>query len=121
MKISFNKKNVNMIVGLLTILLVLWIISYAIPSLFVQMFGTGLGKLILLGIVVLASMASIKLGVGLLVMFIILYRFAYMAREGMTAGEYTSKKSMDTIRKNQLIEARKIKELQKQLQEKLIK
>ena len=115
MKFSLNKKNMNLIVGLLAVMVTLWIISYAIPSLFVQMFGTGLGKLILLGIVVLAGMANIKLGVGLLVMFIILYRFAYMAREGMTAGEYTSKKSLNTIKKNQMIEARKIKELQEKL------
>lgn len=87
MKISFNKKNMNLLVGLLTLMIILWIISYAIPSLFVQMFGTSLGKLILLGIVALASMNNIKLGVGLLAIFFILYRFAYMAREGLLTTE----------------------------------
>jgi hypothetical protein len=90
-----SKKNMNLMVGLLTIMVTLWVISYAIPSLFVQIFGTGLGKLILLGIVVLGGMANIKLGMGLLIMFIVLYRFAYMAREGMKG----SRKDKDTKQK----------------------
>jgi hypothetical protein len=88
MKLSLAKilsrKNLNLAVGLIALMVFLWLISYAIPSLFVQMFDTGLGNLILLGIVALASMANINLGVGLLIMFFILYRFAHMSgrREG---------------------------------------
>ena len=76
MKLSLNKvlsrKNLNLAVGLIALMVFLWLISYAIPNLFVQMFDTGLGNLILLGIVGLASMANINLGVGLLIMFFIL-------------------------------------------------
>ena len=83
MKLSLSKvlsrKNLNLAVGLIALMVFLWLISYAIPSLFVQMFDTGLGNLILLGIVALASMANINLGVGLLIMFFILYRFAHMS------------------------------------------
>ena len=83
MKLSLNKvlsrKNLNLAVGLIALMVFLWLISYAIPNLFVQMFDTGLGNLILLGIVGLASMANINLGVGLLIMFFILYRFAHMS------------------------------------------
>ena len=83
MKLSLSKvlsrKNLNLAVGLIALMVFLWLISYAIPNLFVQMFDTGLGNLILLGIVALASMANINLGVGLLIMFFILYRFAHMS------------------------------------------
>ena len=74
----FNKHNVNLIVGLITLLLVLWLIMFAIPGVFVSLFETILGNLILLSFTVLALMYNITLGVGMAIIFIILYRFSHM-------------------------------------------
>ncbi len=86
----FSRKNMNLIVGLLALLIFLWLISYAIPSLFVYLFETGLGNLILLGFIILAGLFNINLGVGLGIVFFILYRFVHMGKgifEGLTQQE----------------------------------
>ena len=76
----FSKKNLNLVVGLITLLIVLWVIMFAVPSLFVSLFDTTLGNLILLGFIVLAGMYNINLSLGLAVVFVILYRFSHLAR-----------------------------------------
>ena len=75
----FSRKNVNLIVGLVTLLLVLWLIMFAIPSLFVNLFDTVLGNLILIAFIFLAAMHNVKLAVGLGVVFIVLFRFSHMS------------------------------------------
>jgi hypothetical protein len=75
----FSRKNVNLFVGLLSLLLVLWLIMFAIPSLFVNLFDTGLGNLILIAFIFLAAMYNVKLAVGLGVVFMILFRFSHMS------------------------------------------
>ena len=67
--------NINLIVGLGSILLVLWLTIYIIPSFFVYLFNTLLGQLILLLIVIGAGSYKISIGIGLAIIFIILYRF----------------------------------------------
>ena len=74
----FSKKNVNLVVGLITLLIVLWLIMYAIPGLFYNLFDTGLGNLILLAFLFLAAMYDLTLAIGLAVIFIILYQFSHM-------------------------------------------
>jgi hypothetical protein len=76
----FSKKNLNLVVGLITLLIVLWVIMFAVPSLFYRLFETGLGNLILLVFVFLAAMYNVNLAVGLSIVFIILYRFSHMRR-----------------------------------------
>jgi hypothetical protein len=78
----FSRKNVNLIVGLLSLLLVLWLIMFAIPSLFVNLFDTSLGNLILIAFIFLAAMYNVKLAVGLGVVFMILFRFSHMSVSG---------------------------------------
>jgi len=78
LKNVFSKKNLNLVVGLISLLLVLWLTMYAIPSLFVQLFDTNLGILILLGFIVLSFMYNIPFGIGISVVFIILYQFSHM-------------------------------------------
>ena len=51
-----NKKNMNMAVGLLSLLVLLWLVMYFIPSIFVNLFDTTLGNFLLLVFVVLAGM-----------------------------------------------------------------
>lgn len=75
----FSRKNINLVVGLITLLLVLWIVMFAIPSLFVTLFDTGLGNLILIAFILLATMYNVKLSVGLAIVFTILYRFSHMS------------------------------------------
>ena len=78
----FSKKNLNLVVGLITLLVVLWIVMFAVPSLFVNLFDTILGNLILIAFIFLAAMYNINLAVGIAVVFIILYRFSHMSVQG---------------------------------------
>jgi hypothetical protein len=73
----FSRKNLNLVVGLITLLVVLWVIMFAIPNLFVNLFDTALGNLILIAFIFLAAIYNINLAVGLAIVFIILYRFSH--------------------------------------------
>jgi hypothetical protein len=75
----FSRKNINLVVGLLTLLLGLWVIMFAIPGLFVNLFDTGLGNLILIAFIFLAAMYNTNLAVGLSIVFLVLYRFSHMS------------------------------------------
>jgi hypothetical protein len=75
----FSRKNLNLVVGLITLLIVLWVVMFAVPSLFVNLFDTSLGNLILIAFIFLAAMYNINLAVGLAVVFLILYRFSHMS------------------------------------------
>lgn len=78
----FSKKNLNLAVGLITLLVVLWVVMFAVPSLFVSLFDTGLGNLILLAFIVLAFMYNTNLAVGIAIVFIVLWRFSHMSYNG---------------------------------------
>jgi hypothetical protein len=75
----FSRKNLNLVVGLITLLITLWVVMFAVPNLFVNLFNTLLGNLILLAFIGLAVMYNINLGVGLAIVFIILYRFSHLS------------------------------------------
>lgn len=77
----FSPKNLNLIVGLITLLIVLWVVMFAIPDLFVNLFDTGLGNLILMAFIFLAAMYNVNLAVGLAIVFIILYRFSHLSSD----------------------------------------
>jgi hypothetical protein len=77
----FSRKNLNLVVGLITLLIVLWIVMFAVPSLFVNLFDTGLGNLILIAFIFLAAMYNINLAIGLGMVFLVLYRFSHMRIE----------------------------------------
>ena len=77
----FSRKNLNLVVGLITLLIFLWIVMFAVPSLFVNLFDTLLGNLILVAFIFLACMYNINLAVGLAIVFIILWRFSHMSNE----------------------------------------
>ena len=76
----FSRKNLNLIIGLITLLIVLWAIMFAVPSLFVTLFNTFLGNLILLAFIILAGIYNFNLAAGLSIVFIILYRFSHMSK-----------------------------------------
>ena len=75
----FSRKNINLVVGLLTLLLGLWVVMFAVPSLFVNLFDTGLGNLILIAFIFLAAMYNTNLAVGLSIVFLVIYRFSHMS------------------------------------------
>jgi hypothetical protein len=77
----FSRKNINLIVGLIALLLFLWIVLFAIPGLFVNLFDTFLGNLILILFIIFATIYDKNLGIGLAVVFIILWRFSHMTSE----------------------------------------
>jgi hypothetical protein len=68
-----------LVVGLITLLIVLWIVMFAVPGLFVSLFDTSLGNLILIAFIFLAAMYNINLAVGLAIVFIVLWRFSHMS------------------------------------------
>ena len=77
----FSRKNINMVVGLITLLIILWVVFFAVPGLFITLFDTFLGNLILILFIVLATMYDMNMGIGLAIVFIILWRFSHMSVE----------------------------------------
>jgi hypothetical protein len=75
-----DPKTRNLIVGLFSLLVALWLVMFAVPELFVNLFDTPLGNLILIAFIVLAGMHSIIMGVGLAIIFVILFRFSHMSK-----------------------------------------
>ena len=73
MKISNIKEEY---IGLLSILIVVWLIIYVIPNFFILLFHTFLGNVILLIIVLMTASQNKMYGIGLLLLFIMLYQFS---------------------------------------------
>jgi len=80
----FNNENKTKIIGLLTILVAFWIILYLIPELFVSLFNTVLGNLILIITVLLVYTNNKVYALLLGICFILLYRFYRLSKEGFT-------------------------------------
>jgi hypothetical protein len=76
-----DQKKQNLIVGLFSLLVVLWLVMFAVPELFVNLFDTLLGNLILIVFIVLAGMHNKFMGVGLAAVFLILFRFSHMSSQ----------------------------------------
>jgi hypothetical protein len=77
----FSKKNFNTGVGIISLLFLMWLILYAVPSLFVSLFNTFLGIAILIGIVFLIAIFNRSAALGLAFIFIILYQFSHMSAQ----------------------------------------
>jgi len=76
-----NDENKTMIIGLLTILVFIWLVIYLIPSFFVSLFDTFLGRIILVVIVIIVGLNNYKYGLMLGLLLIILTRFVDILRE----------------------------------------
>ena len=76
-----NDENKTMIIGLLTILVFLWLVIYLIPSFFVSLFDTFLGRIILVVIVILVGLNNYKYGLMLALILIIFTRFVDIVRK----------------------------------------
>jgi hypothetical protein len=94
LKKLFNQDNKTILIGLLSVLVVMWIILYVIPTFLFSLFNTILGNLILLISLILFSSQDIKYGVVLAIILIILYRFSHL-KEGFTWSEESGKKFIE--------------------------
>lgn len=84
-KINITNKLKIQTLGLLTIVIVLWIVLYLIPEIFITLFNTLLGNLLLMLVALLSYMYNRYLGIGLGLLFIIIYRFVQLSKaEGFT-------------------------------------
>ena len=87
-KLLFTKNSKTKIIGLLSILILLWLILYLIPELFISLFNTFLGFSILCIIVILVGLNDYKYGIMLGILLIIIYRFLQLSfpqnKEGFT-------------------------------------
>ena len=75
-----NDENKTMIIGLLTILIFIWLVIYLIPSFFVSLFDTFLGRIILVFIVILVGINNYRYGLMLSLILIIFTRFVDIVR-----------------------------------------
>jgi hypothetical protein len=87
--IKLNNDNKTMLIGLLTILIILWVVLYMIPILFVYIFDTLLGNLILIIIVILIGVNNPKYGILLATIFVILYRSYHLSQLKKEGFEWT--------------------------------
>ena len=82
--ILFNDDNKTKLIGLLTILIVLWLVLYFIPELFVLLFNNILGNLILILIVILLFSKQKIYGFIAGTTILVLYRLSRLSKETFT-------------------------------------
>ena len=108
---DFDSKNDNelLLIGLISILICIWLIIYLIPDVFVNLFNTLLGKVILILILMLVTLKNLNYGIILLLIFIIIYRFLTLSiimysknatnnteiKEGFTWNQSSTNKFLD--------------------------
>ena len=107
----FNEDNKTMLIGLLSILVVLWTILYIIPGFLVSLFNTILGNLILLLSLILVSSQDVKYGIAFGIILVILYRFSHL-KEGFTWSEESGRQFIElqnSINPNTVFDLKEIK------------
>jgi hypothetical protein len=80
----FNDENKTKLIGLLTILIVIWLVLYFIPEVFVSLFDTLLGNIILILSVLLVTVNNRMYGLLMAIILLIIYRFSQLSRENFT-------------------------------------
>jgi len=119
----------NMLIGILSIFVSIWLLFYFIPSIFVSLFHTFLGNIIILLSVILISAYNYKHGILIAIIFIILSRFSYLSdqqqqiqqQQNIKEGfQWNQKKTEDFLRTQRTLNYNTIfdvEELQKQASE----
>jgi hypothetical protein len=100
-----NDENKTKVIGLLTILIAIWLVLYFIPEVFISLFNTLLGNLILIITVLLVYMNNRIYGMIIGLLFIILFRFSQLSRKegfnnnesNQTDGAFTQDSKSDFI------------------------
>jgi len=67
----------SLFVGILTLLIVVWLMFYAVPEIFASLFNTLIGNLILVFILILTAMKNVAISLALAVFFLGLYKFSH--------------------------------------------
>jgi hypothetical protein len=91
MKILLNNETKTKLIGLLTILIIFWLVLYFIPEIFVSLFNTILGNIILILIMILVSLNDYRYGIILGLIFLIIFRFKELSKEGFTWSPQSTK------------------------------
>jgi hypothetical protein len=119
MKITKDIKNIfnqTKLIGLLTVLIVLWLIFYFIPEIFATLFTSFLGNLILLVTTILAMSYNRIYGLALGLIFIVIYRSIYLSKkEGFAWSDSSVQdflKIQSTINKNVIFDVNLIQQTQ---------
>jgi len=76
-----NDENKTKVIGLLTILISFWLVLYLIPEVFISLFNTLLGNLILLVSVLLIYMNNRMYGLIVGFIFVLLFRFSQLSKK----------------------------------------
>jgi len=93
-KSLINDENKTILIGIFTILIFVWLVIYLIPSFFVSLFDTFLGRIILLFLVIIIGLNNYKYGLMLGLCLIIFMRFVDIVRiKGEKEGFGLSQKS----------------------------
>ena len=101
----FNDENKTRILGLLSILTLLWVILYFIPEIVVSLFNTLLGNLILMLTILFIYMNNRMYGLLTGLIVILLYRFYRLSKEGFTQdSEQSFLLIQNTINKNTIFD-----------------
>jgi hypothetical protein len=102
LKKIFNEDNRTKLIGLLSILILLWLIFYVIPSLFISLFHTFLGNIILLlSILFISAVYSAFNGIIAAVIIIILYQISHPPTYPSLKESFWSEESTNTFLKIQ--------------------
>lgn len=78
---KFNDANKTKAIGLLTILIAFWLVFYFIPEIFVSLFHTILGNLILIVSVLLIYMSNRVYGLIVGLILLVLFRFSQLSNQ----------------------------------------
>lgn len=120
-KTILNNDTKTKLIGLLTLLILFWVILYFIPELFITLLSTLLGNLILILSLILVFTHNRAYGMALALLYIILYRFSYLLKNKNTTKEnFTWRKdstqqflrTQTTINRNKIFDINLIKENQ---------
>jgi hypothetical protein len=74
----FSQKNSNLVLGFVAVLVIIWVIFFAVPSLFADLLNNILGNLILVSIVILTGMYNPVIAICLAIIFLILVRIFHL-------------------------------------------
>ena len=84
MKLKLNEETKIKIIGLLAILICLWLVLYLIPEVFVSLFNSLLGNLILIMSTALIFMNNRTYGLIVGMIILVLYKFTRLSKEGFS-------------------------------------
>jgi hypothetical protein len=114
-----NTENRTKVIGVLTVLILFWLLLYFIPEIFASLFTTLLGNLILFTISILVLMYDIRYGIIVSIILIVVYRFTILTKTKTVEGFTWDQKSQNdflviqnTINRNKIFDVNLIQETQ---------